>query len=239
MLAGAAAAADPEEYSARYAVYRNGKLAGKAEFTFERQGERWVARSEAVGTHGMARVLRARDTELTTGRMRDGLFWPDEYTHHSAVAGIDRIWTASFDWEQLRVSTLKDEHRNQLDLGNGALDGLSLKLEIQRRLRAGETGLVMYLVDDDEIKRQEFRTLPRERLETSLGCLDTVPVERIRTGSTRYTRSWHAPEFGFVTVRLEHGKTDGDHMESRISELVLGGEPVAPQAGCTSRQGGR
>jgi hypothetical protein len=231
-------AADWQEYQARYAVYRNGKLAGKTEFTFEQAGEQWIIRSEGRGTHGMARLLRARDLEFTEGRIRAGRFWPDSFSRHSTVAGIDKSWTASFDWDSRSVQTVAGRERRQLDLGeDGALDGLSLKLELQRRLRAGENDLVFHLVDDDEIKHQEFRRQEPERLETSLGCLDTIPVERLRTGSKRYTRAWHAPEFGFVTVRMEHGKTGGDHMEMRITELVLNGQAVAPKAGCAALQG--
>ncbi|MEJ8569653.1 DUF3108 domain-containing protein [Elongatibacter sediminis] len=231
-------------YEARYAVYRNGKLAGKAEFTVEPTGEagEWTIRSEASGTHGMARLLRARDVEHTIGRIRDGRFWPEQFTHHTTIAGIDDRWTADFDWQSGRVFIAEGKERRELDLGEHPLDGLSLKLELQQRLRNGtgsgfNENLVFRLVDDDEIKEQTYRMRERERLETSLGCLDTIPVERVRTGSKRYTRAWHAPNLEYVTVRMEHGKTGGNHMEMRITELVLDGEPVAPQAGCTAYQG--
>lgn len=230
-----------QQYEARYAVYRNGKLAGKAEFTFGRNGEdgRWQIRSEAAGTHGLARLLRARDIEYAEGTILEGRFRPDEFMHHSSVAGIDDRWTADFDWEHGLVKIEEGRERRQFELSKGVVDGLSLKLEIQRRLRAGQEDLNFRMVDDDEIEQQNFRQLQPERLETSLGCLETVPVERVREGSTRYTRSWHAPELGYVTVRMEHGKKGGDHLEMRITELVLDGETITPQAGCMAYQSGR
>lgn len=236
LLAAPALAADAPEYSARYAVYRNGKLAGKAEFAFERDGDRWVIRNEAAGTHGMARLLHARDSEYAAGRMRDGRFWPDEFRHQTTVAGVDNRWSAAFDWEKRRVTTTKGQQRRELDLVSGALDGLSLKVEIQRRLRAGESDLRLHLVDDDEIKVQEFRQLAPERLETSLGCVETIPVQRVRSDSKRYTRAWHAPQFDYVAVRMEHGKTGGDHLEMRITELVLDRRAVPPRPGCSAHQ---
>ncbi len=190
----------------------------------------------------MARLLRARDFEQAHGRIRDGRFWPDQFVHRTTVAGIDSEWTADFDWEQDVVRTVKGRNHRELPLSGNALDGLSLKFEIQRLLRANGQALqpqdlLLQLVDDDEIKVQQFRMLPNERLETSLGCLDTVPVERVRSGdSRRYTRAWHAPGLDYVTVRLEHGKTDGDHMEMRITELVLDGTTVPPRAGCSGLQ---
>jgi len=35
---------------------------------------------------------------------------------------------------------------------------------------------------------------------------------------------------------VEHGKTDGDHMEMRITELVIDGKVVDPQPGCAALQ---
>ena len=73
-------------------------------------------------------------------------------------------------------------------------------------------------------------------LETSLGCLDTTPVERVRRNNKRYTRAWHAPGLDHVAVRIEHGKTDGNHMEMRITELKLDGITIVPKQGCSSFQ---
>ncbi len=229
-------AAEWQEYAARYAVYRNGKLIGKAEFSLQKQGDLWVSKSEGSGTHGLARILRARDNEYVEGHLRDGRFYPLKYTQHTRVAGVDNEWNAQFDWDHNAVKIVDGKNRLTLDLGAGALDALSLKLELQRRLRESEPELNFFLVDEDEIKEQQFRKLNKEMLETSLGCLQTIPVERVRSNSKRYTRAWHAPEFEFITVRLEHGKTGGDHMEMRITELVLGDRLVSPQPGCVAQQ---
>jgi hypothetical protein len=35
---------------------------------------------------------------------------------------------------------------------------------------------------------------------------------------------------------MEHGKTDGDHMEMRITELVVGQREVKAQPGCAAVQ---
>lgn len=81
--------------------------------------------------------------------------------------------------------------------------------------------------------------MPREKLETSLGCIDTIPVERVRSAdSTRYTRAWHAPALDYLTVRLEHGKTDGDQMEMRIAELQQAGQKFTPGTGCSGLKSG-
>lgn len=227
--------ADWQPYQAQYAVYRNGKLIGKAEVTLELQGEHWSMRSEASGTHGMARLLRARDNEYSDGSLYQGRLRPLQYRHQTRIAGGDDAWSASFDWQAGSVNIAKGrkgKDKLTLDMGAGALDALSLKLEMARRLRDNDSNMTFLLVDDDEIKEQTFRVLPSVYLATSLGCLRTTPVERVRPDSTRYTRVWHAADLEFISVRMEHGKTDGDQIEMRIMELVVGQQQVQPRTGC-------
>lgn len=235
-IAGASGVhADWQPYRAHYDVYRNDKLIGKADVTLELQGDRWNMRSEASGTRGLARLLRAKDSEYTEGSLFDGRFRPLEYSHQTRIAGSDKSWSASFDWQAGRVNISKGKKGKDqlsLDMGAGALDALSLKLEMARRLQDNDSDMMFLLVDDEKIKEQAFHVLPPVYLDTSLGCLRTVPVERVRPDSTRYTRVWHAADVEFIAVRLEHGKTDGERIEMRIADLVVSQQQVPPQPGC-------
>lgn len=225
-------------YQARYALYRNGKLTGKVEVSLEQHGDRWIVRSEGSGTHGLARILAARDNEDVAGHVHEGRFRPDLYHRHTRVAGIDDRWTVDFDWDSGKVSIVLDRD-DPLVLQmpeSGALDPLSLKLEMRNRLSHPDPQLHFQMVDEDEIDEQKFRVLPSEWMETSLGCLKTTVVEKIRHNSKRYTRAWHAPELDFIEVRMEHGKTGGNHIEVRITELSVDGVEITPRPGCAARQ---
>ena len=233
-----AAWAELQPYSARYSIYRNGKLSGKLEVRLAQEGDRWTLHSELSGTHGLARILRARDTEHVIGEVDEtGRFVPQEHARHTRFAGIDDRWVSTFDWAADRVTVIHDgKERFDLALDGRALDPLSLKLEIQRRLREPDPDLEFLMVEEDEIDPQKFRELEHEWTETALGCLRTIPLEKVRRNNRRYTRAWHAPDFGNVEVRLEHGKTGGDHLEMRIAELTWNGESVTPRPGCAARE---
>lgn len=226
-------------YEARYAIYRNGRLTGKLEVALERHGERWIIRSNGSGTHGLARILAASDSEQAIGRLPEGRFRPDFYTRDTRWAALDDRWKVEFDWATRRVGI---QHNRQdtvwVQMVGDSLDPLSLKLEMRQRLRRTGQDLRFHMVEEDEIDAQNFRRLPGEWLETSLGCLLTVPVEKIRHESKRYTRAWHAPDLGFIEVRMEHGKTGGSHHEVRITELALGDIDIVPRPGCAARQSG-
>ena len=232
------AIAEITPYSARYSVYRNGKLTGKADVSLVQNDLVWTLKSEGSGTHGLARVLDARDSEEVIGRVENGRFIPDSYSRHTRLAGINELWSANFDWTAKSVQIIQDEKKIDLELAWPAVDPLSLKIELRQRLAEQNPDLNFWMVDENRIKEQNFRRLHSERLETSLGCLETIPVEKIRSNSTRYTRAWHAPGLDHVAVRIEHGKTDGDHMEMRITQLVLNSGKVEPRHSCSAMQSG-
>ena len=229
--------AELASYKARYSIYRNGKLTGKLEVELQLNGDQWEIRSEGSGTHGLARILGARDSEKVSGHLDQGRFIPLNYTRHTRVAGIDDHYETSFDWESDQVTVVHDgDETYTLPLQGSALDPLTMKLEMRRRLNGPEPDLAFLMVEDDEIDPQNFRLLEKEWLETSLGCMETTPIEKIRENSRRYTRAWHAPALGNVEVRVEHGKTGGNHIELRITELSFGGVNILPRAGCSAMQ---
>ena len=230
--------AEPRPYQLSYAVYRNGKLVGQAEANMQQQGERWSIRGAGSGTRGLGRLLGVTDEEQVEGYFLDGRFRPDRFSHHSRLAGFSDDWSAQFNWQDNTVAITKDDDVLSLDMGPGALDKLSVKVELQRRLREQDPNLQFFEVRDDEIKPQTYRALPAQQLDTSLGCLNTIPVELVTTGTTSYSRSWQAPDLDFLTVRLERGKTDGVHLDMRISAMVLDGKKINPQAPCSVPQSG-
>ena len=237
LLFSTAALANLSAYEARYSIYRNGKLIGKLEIELANKGGIWELNSTGSGTHGLARILRAKDQEMVTGRVSEGQFFPQRHTRHTRVAGIDDKWESIFDWESDQVTVVHDGKKEfVLPLRGRALDPLSLKLEMRRRLENPNANLNFLMVEEDEVEAQNFRQLDSEWLETALGCMETTPIEKIREKSTRYTRAWHAPALGNIEVRVEHGKVGGDHLEMRITELSFGGDEVLSRPGCSAMQ---
>jgi hypothetical protein len=229
--------AEFDTYSARYSIFRNGKITGMLDIELKREGDRWEISSQGRGTHGLARILRASDREHVQGRLVDGRYLPERHNRHTRVAGIDNRWDATFDWERGNVTVVHDgDETYVLPLDGGALDPLTMKLEMRKQLIEGSDDLHFLMVEEDEIDAQTFRVLDTEWLETSLGCLKTIPIEKVRNNKRRYTRAWHASELGNIEVRLEHGKTGGDHMEMRITKLTMDDVDVRPRPGCAAMQ---
>ena len=237
-LCATSLAAQWQEYQAGYAVYRNGKLIGQMDYTLSQQAEgRWSLTRVGHGTRGLARLLGAKDNESVEGWLEAGRFRPEHFSHHSRIAGVDKIWQTAFDWQNRSVTITRGKDVRVLNFATDVFDPLSFSFEIQRRLREQEQDLLFYLVDDDEIKQWHYRQLPRQEVGTALGCFSAVPVERMHPQSNRYTRSWLAPALDFLTVRMERGKSNGEHIELRITSLVFADATETPTTDCAAHAG--
>ena len=123
-----------DPYSARYSVYRNGKLQARSEFLFQQQDDNWVIKSESIGTHGMARFMKFRDYEFVEGYWDGPQFRPLRYVHDLKWIGPDQSSAAEFDWDSNQVMVNADGEQVTLELVEGAVDPMSLQLELRRRL---------------------------------------------------------------------------------------------------------
>lgn len=232
-LPGFALAATPTAFEAVFEVHRNGKLIGESTFRFEVDSETWTLSTETRGTHGLAKLLGLEESSLSTGDWVGDLPRPArfEQTVHVAVKTVET--RAAFDWASGTVFSEHEDGETVLDLSPGVVDPVAAGLAVRSGLARGESEWRLTVVDEDELEEHVFRIAEEAPLDTALGCRDTQRVDRDRgPDSTRYTRTWYARDLAWVPVQVTHGKTDGDHMESRLASLVLDGEAVAPVAAC-------
>jgi len=229
----AVASEPPPSFEATFEFLRNDKVAGESTARYESADGRWTVRSDSHGTRGLARFLGLEERTESRGRWQQGALVPLQFEQVVKVAVKTVETRAQFDWEEGVVHSTHKDGEDRLPITPGTLDPGSVGLRIRLGLLAGEREWSIDLVDEDEIETQKFEALPAEKLDTALGCLDTIRVDRIRDPeSTRYTQTWYAVDHAFAPVKVAHGKRDGDHMETRITTLTLDGKAVNRGAGC-------
>jgi hypothetical protein len=222
----------PPSFEAVYEIYMDGKPRMQTQVRFTRDGDRWKLENSGEGTKGLARMLRASSTDSASGRLDGAAILTAEFQHESRVAGRTDRWTARFDWDAGRVLTEHEEGQSELPLEPGIVDPMGLTLALQYRLSQQQSEWEQAVVEEDEIDRHLYRAAPPEQLQTTLGCLDVIGVERVRENSKRYSTVWFAPELDFVTIRMLHGKRGSHEFEMHIRELTLNGQRVQPGADC-------
>lgn len=230
--APAAVAAGDQAFRAEYEVLVDGKPRLETQIELSQQGDSWTMRSEGHGTKGLARMLRVSNAETSRLEWHDNSFQPIEFQHHSKVAGRDERWSAVFDHEQNQVLLHHEEGTSDFEISPGAWDPLSLTLELRRRLAAGDTDFEVRVADEDEIDMHRYRAGAVQNLETGIGCMEVIELERVRENSKRYSRGWYAIEHDYMPVRIQHGKTGSKDFDMRIRKLVMADNDIQAPAAC-------
>lgn len=232
LCSAASAEPRPAEYLARLDLLRNDKAIGETRFQFTSDAKRWRMESQSRGTRGLASFIGLDEFSYSEGDWHDGQPRPLRF-ERTVKAIVTKRWSADFDWSSGRVLSKHPDGESALALEPGAIDQTAVGLVIQRGLARGENEWHLRVLDEDEIEDQHFRVEASERLQTALGCIEAVRVDKIRDpASTRYTHTWYARNHGYVPVRAQHGKQDSDRYESRILELVVDGVAVSAGPDC-------
>jgi hypothetical protein len=180
--------------------------------------------------HGLS--LRVLGANLITVAETSHFYWQDSgavpVSYAFEQSGLrKRQEHISFDWENLRATVVRNDRETVTDISAGLLDNLSFTAQMSSTLNArpellaADTVLEYRLLDGTEPEIQQYRVAARETVETLVGALDTVLIERIREpDSDRSTRIWLAVDHEFVLAKLEQIE-DGDTTELLLSSLVM------------------
>ncbi|MDX1757453.1 MAG: DUF3108 domain-containing protein [Marinobacter sp.] len=134
----------------------------------------------------------------------------------------DRERRIDFDWSEGVVSGHHEGKAFRLPLKDGALDPLSYQLQLHQDLRAGHTDVTYHVVDKGRYDEDRFAVIGEETLDTRLGEVLTVVVEKVRSDdSKRETLMWFVPEWDHLLVRLTQTEPDGSFYEIHIEDSSL------------------
>jgi len=125
----------------------------------------------------------------------------------------------TFNWENQQVTSNSGKTSSTFDLPEQSTDKLSYQLAIRCDLKQGNTVLDYQVVDKKRVKQYSFKIIGEEPLETPLGILNTVKVERIRDANERQTFLWFAKELDYLLVKLEQNDTGANHYVISIKAL--------------------
>ena len=226
-------AANPLEFSVTMDMFRNGKLMAETTFSFRSKGNQWTMQSKTTGTKGLARLVGLQEHSVSRGDWQGDE--PRALNFERNVSAVKKfIWTAEFDRDRSEILSVDPDGESTLPLQPGVVDESTVGMLIRLGLEKGQDEWFFQVLDEDEIEQQHYKARPAENLQTALGCVPAIAVEKIRrAGSTRYTRTYHAQDYAFTPVLIEHGKKGGDHLESRLKKLEIDGKTISPGPGCS------
>ena len=151
----------------------------------------------------------------------EGQLIPADYVYERSILGTSRKESIAVDADAgTSISDRKGE-QTVLDFQPGQLGPLSYQIALAHDLAAGATRMNYQVIHRGRLRDYIYQVVEdNESLETPLGTLSTIRVERVRDDDDRETVLWLAPELHYLPVRLVQVE-DGEAYEMSIKSFTL------------------
>lgn len=145
---------------------------------------------------------------------------PHTYTYSKTGGKKKAQLKFDFDWENHLLKNTVAGTEWELPLPTGAQDKISYQLAIMRDLALGKTEFEYPIADKKKFKTYRFKVIGKETLDTPLGSLETIKVQRIMESNAKATVLWCAPSLQYLPVRIEQNEKDGDEFSLLIQSVT-------------------
>ncbi len=176
----------------------------------------YIFQSQSRATGLAELVVKGQIIEESRWSLAEERVYSQSYSYFRTGSKPKSI-TVRFDWSNGVILGSNGKDAWRLNARPGLLDKLSYQLAIMWDLQAGKRLLEYELVDEHEIKTYRFAAISEEVLETPIGKLKTLKLERVNEKPNRSTTLWCASALRYLPVRLDkrkNGATDTAIIES-------------------------
>lgn len=216
-------AAQLQPFSANYtADWKQLPFSGKAERSLQ---------ADSDGTWKLefsASMLVAGLNETSWLTLHNGEVRPLKYRYSRTGLGKSKSIKQDFDWTTQHVTGSDRGTPINATLIQGVQDKSSYQLALQRDVAEGKTSMSYQVFDGDELDTYDFRVLGEESVETMVGTVDAIKVERVRdpTQSKRITILWFAKDWDYLLVRLQQVEKDGKEYQIILEDATVNDKKV-------------
>lgn len=133
-----------------------------------------------------------------------------------------------FDWNNELAISQSDSNSWEIPITPGVVDKLSYSIQIGQDItQNGVSEFEYQVLDKGRIDEHKYRISSEEVLETPIGALNTVKIERVREpDSRRSTTVWLAKDWDYMLVRLEQVSSSGTETELSLESATMDGSPI-------------
>lgn len=217
MWGTASHAFEPKGFQALYKVKADGIPLGRMERSLERlSGDEYLLQTKMYTTGMMAMFRKESMSEQSRFRYIQGHLSPLSYHYLKQGGGDERVEQVLFG-DTIR-SSYKDSE-SIIEPRGDEYDKLGYQFEIRAALARGEQSMSYRVIKQDEVVDYRFEVKGYTQLETPVGSLKTVIVERT-DDPKRVTRFWCAIDHDYILVQIE--QDSGSHtFSSSLLELAI------------------
>ena len=221
LFTATAPAASVNPFQASFTVSRNGKDLGvmRMQLLERAPGElEFVSRTE--GNKGLAGFLGVTIEDRSTLRQDETGLSSLNFNHQQDMFGRHRARHLSI--QDGTISESDDDKAWSYPAAGPVLDRHAVVLGIAARLGDGIANGSLFdlpVASKGKLESWRFLVVGPEQVDTGNGRISAIRVERVRENADRKTVSWHAPEFGYMPVKVEQLEPDGEQFLSVLQKF--------------------
>lgn len=203
-------------FHAVYTLERNGIELGTSTRSLRAAADgSYIYESSTQASGVIAWFVKDQITEYSRWTLRGAHLRPLEYVYNRDGGSKTRHVKLDFNWQQNTVTNTIDGVSWRMAIPPDAQDKMIYQMDIMYSLLHGNRKLNYRIVDGGKkISEYNFEILGEEMLDTDLGRLNTLHIQRI--GDKRGTQVWCAPQLSYLPVRLVQQDTDGSELTMQI-----------------------
>lgn len=212
----------PKAFSADYAVFQNDQKLGTGRIELRALPDgRWEMSTTSQATEGLFAAAGVQRQERSVLRWTGGVAETIEYQMRQKAAWNTREQRLVVDAVARRASSTYKGETTALTYSPGLIDKHGLTAAIMSDLAAGKGGDLDYSVAERRsVEKQRYRSAANVTLDTALGPMRAVRVERVRENAGgRVTKIWFAREHGWLPLRIKQYEADGETLDMRITAI--------------------
>ncbi|KZX93585.1 hypothetical protein A3717_16045, partial [Alcanivorax sp. HI0013] len=159
------------------------------------------------------RMLLKAKSFLLTNTEESYFHWRDcqprttHYVHEFKGFGQHRYHHMDFQWDPPMVHNESEDDQESLEIPENTLDELTILLRGRCVFATGDKAYKVTSAYGDKLRTHHFEIIDREEIDTPLGKIDTLLVEKKREGDSkekRRTLFWVAPSLDYMVVKARH-----------------------------------
>ena len=194
----------PERFQARYTLHAGGFEVGTTTVSLSPVSDgryEYTAISRATGVAALLGFEEVRERSLW---LRDESGIRSLRYTYDRRGRKERYVEVVFDWAKGRVTNHVNGERWHMAVPERTFDKQNHLLALMLDLASGARSSSYRVADGGKLKTYVFRYRGRQSISTPFGDLDTLMMERTRSGTDGKTTFWLAPSLDYLPVHIEH-----------------------------------
>lgn len=176
-------------------------------------------------------VMMAGTVETSTFQVTsDNKVIPESYIYNRNIFGHNTKRVTHF-FAKTKTATYQEENNQArgIKLEDDVYDPLSafILLQIQLLEQKSSTTLnSVKILEKKRIRKISYKILATEWIETPLGYMETLKVERLRSKKDKHTTIWLAKNWDYVVVKIVHEEPDEPTYQMNIVKGTLNNKKI-------------